>query len=116
MLQTSPKGRGNRQRKELRDMALHILVGISIVNGECFCLCVYLFMYVISLSSFHVGELNEKRSPQGRVTLYPFASTPELAGLGITGFGSYGYTNVGPDTKDAVLRWLAGLVHYSSKH
>ena len=67
-------------------------------------------------SSFHAAEYNEKRSPQGRVTLYPFAATPELAGLGLTGFGSYGYTNVAPDTKDAVVRRLAGLVHYSSKH
>ncbi len=53
-------------------------------------------------SSFHAAELNETRSPQGRVTLYPFAGTPALAGLGVTGFGSYGYTNVAPDTKDAV--------------
>ena len=67
-------------------------------------------------SSFHVAEFNEKRSPQGRITLYPFAKTPALAGLGFTGFGSYGYTNVAPDTKDAVIRRFAGLVHYSSEH
>ena len=36
-------------------------------------------------SSFHAAEYNEKRSPQGRVTLYPFAGTPELAGLGFDG-------------------------------
>lgn len=67
-------------------------------------------------SSFHAAEFNEKRSPQGRVTLYPFAKTPALAGLGFTGFGSYGYTNVAPDTKDAAIRRFAGLVHYSSEH
>jgi hypothetical protein len=67
-------------------------------------------------SSFHAAEFNEKRSPQGRLTLYPFAANLALAGLGITGFGSYGYTNVAPDTKDAVVRRLAGLVHYSSQH
>lgn len=66
-------------------------------------------------SSFHAAEFNEKRSPQGRVTLYPFAKTPALAGLGFTGFGSYGYTNVAPDQRDRVIRRLAGLVHYSGK-
>ena len=66
-------------------------------------------------SSFHAAEYNEKRSPQGRVTLYPFAKSPTLAGLGITGFGSYGYTNVSPDTRDRVVRRLAGLLHYNSK-
>lgn len=65
-------------------------------------------------SSFHSAEFNEKRSPQGRVTLYPFAETPALAGLGVTGFFSYGYTDVAPDTPDAVIKRLAGLVHYSS--
>ncbi|HXG17521.1 MAG TPA: hypothetical protein VNN62_00405 [Methylomirabilota bacterium] len=39
-------------------------------------------------SSFHAAEFNEKRSPQGRITLYPFAKTLALAGLGFTGFGS----------------------------
>jgi len=67
-------------------------------------------------SSFHTAELNEKRSPQGRVTLYPFAKVPELAGFGLTGFGSYGYTNVAPDTRERVVRRLAGLVHYTGEH
>ena len=67
-------------------------------------------------SSFHAAELNEERSPQGRVSIYPFAATPSLAGLGVTGFFSYGYNNVAPDTKDAVIKRLAGLAHYSGKH
>jgi hypothetical protein len=67
-------------------------------------------------SSFHAAEYNEKRSPQGRLTLCPFAANPALTDLCLTGFGSYGYTNVSPDTKDAVVRRLAGLVHYSAQH
>lgn len=67
-------------------------------------------------SSFHAAEFNEKRSPQGRVTLYPFARVPELAGFGLTSFGSYGYTNVAPDTRERVIRRLAALVHYNSEH
>jgi len=66
-------------------------------------------------SSFHAAEFNEKRSSQGRVTLYPFAKSPALAGLGFTGFGSYGYTNVAPDTRDRVVRRLAGLGHYTGQ-
>jgi hypothetical protein len=67
-------------------------------------------------SSFHSAELNEKRSPQGRLSVYPFAESPTFAGLGVTGFFSYGYTNVAPDTPDAVVKRLGGLLHYSSAH
>lgn len=67
-------------------------------------------------SSYHAAEFNEKRSPQGRVSAYPFAEVPSLAGFGITGFFSYGYTNVAPDTSDSVIKRVAGLAHYSGKH
>jgi hypothetical protein len=66
-------------------------------------------------SSFHSAEFDEKRSPQGRLSVYPFAKIPSLAGLGITGFGSYGYTDVAPDQTDLVIKRLAGLLHYNTR-
>jgi hypothetical protein len=66
-------------------------------------------------SSFHAQEQNEERSPQGRLTIYPLAETPSLAGLGMTGFFSYGYNNVSPDINDQVIKRLAALGHYSGK-
>lgn len=67
-------------------------------------------------SSFHALELNETRSPQGRVTLYPVAFDPAWKNLGLTYFMSYGYTNVAPDTQDAVIRRLAALLHYNNEY
>jgi hypothetical protein len=67
-------------------------------------------------SSFHSAEFNEKKSPQGRVSAYPAAAVPGLENLGVTYFMSYGYTNVAPDTEDAVIRRMAGLVHYTNKY
>ena len=67
-------------------------------------------------SSFHALELNETRSPQGRVTLYPVAFDPAWKKLGLTYFMSYGYTNVAPDTQDAVIRRLAALLHYDNEY
>lgn len=67
-------------------------------------------------SSFHALELNETRSPQGRVTLYPAAFDPTWKKLGLTYFMSYGYTNVAPDTQDAVIRRLAALLHFDDRY
>lgn len=67
-------------------------------------------------SSFHALELNETRSPQGRVTLYPAAFDPVWKKLGVTYFMSYGYTNVAPDTQDAVIRRLAALLHFDNRY
>ena len=67
-------------------------------------------------SSFHALELNETRSPQGRVTIYPVAFEPAWKNLGLTYFMSYGYTNVAPDTQDAVIRRLAALLHYTNEY
>ena len=67
-------------------------------------------------SSFHSAEFNEKRSPQGRLSVYPLAASPGFENLGVTYFMSYGYTNVAPDTSDRVIRRMAGLVHYSAKY
>jgi hypothetical protein len=67
-------------------------------------------------SSFHSAEFNEKRSPQGRVSVYPLAAMPGFENLGATYFMSYGYTNVAPDTSDAVIRRMAALVHYTGKY
>lgn len=66
-------------------------------------------------SSFHSVEFNEKRSPQGRITVYPAATVDSLKNLGLTYFMSYGYTNVAPDTPDAVVKRIAALAHYTNK-
>jgi len=67
-------------------------------------------------SSFHSAEFNENRSPQGRISAYPLAMYPGLENLGASFFMSYGYSNVAPDTPDAVIRRLATLVHYNGKY
>lgn len=67
-------------------------------------------------SSFHSTELNEYRSPQGRISVYPLAQYPGWERLGGSFFMSYGYTNVAPDTPDAVIRRLAALAHYNGRY
>lgn len=67
-------------------------------------------------SSFHSAEFNETRSPQGRISVYPFAQHPGWERLGGTFFMSYGYTNVAPDTPDAAIRRMAALVHYNGPY
>lgn len=67
-------------------------------------------------STYHTAEFNENRSPQGRVSVYPLAALPGFEDLGLSYFMSYGYTNVAPDTEDAVVRRMATLLHYSGKY
>ena len=71
---------------------------------------------VFNNSNFHQFEQSASKEGMARVSFYPFGAASKYDGLGITGFVDYGYTNVAPDTPNAVVERVSGLVHYNSPH
>jgi hypothetical protein len=71
---------------------------------------------VFDNSNFHQFEQSASKEGMARLSFYPFGASSKYDGLGLTGFIDYGYTNVAPDTPNAVVERVAGLVHYSSPH
>lgn len=65
-------------------------------------------------ASFHAIETNDKKQGMVRVTWYPFGTTVDRTGFGITGFEDYGYNTKTPDTKSTPINRLAVLAHYET--
>jgi hypothetical protein len=69
---------------------------------------------VFNTASFHSIEQNDKKQVMGRLTWYPFGTTSDRTGFGLTAFDDYGYNTKTPDTKSTQLNRLAVLVHYQT--
>jgi hypothetical protein len=69
--------------------------------------------------SFHTFEQTNTKQGMVRATVYPLGAMWRFDGLGLTGFYSYGYSNVSPDTNDHIkqahLTRIAALVHYTTE-
>ncbi|MEO6829204.1 MAG: hypothetical protein ABI164_05300 [Acidobacteriaceae bacterium] len=69
---------------------------------------------VYNTASFHSIETNDKKQVMGRLTWYPFGTTLDRTGFGLTAFEDYGYNTKTPDAKSTPLNRLALLAHYQS--
>ncbi len=69
---------------------------------------------VFNTASFHAIETSEKKQAMARLTWYPFGTTTDRTGLGVTGFENYGYNTKSPDTASTLLNRIAVLLHYQS--
>ncbi len=69
---------------------------------------------VFNTASFHAIEQNDKKQFMGRLTWYPFGTTSDRSGFGVTAFEDYGYSTKTPDTKSTPINRLALLVHYQT--
>ena len=69
---------------------------------------------VFNTASFHAIETNDKKQAMGRLTWYPFGTTSDRTGFGLTGFENYGYNTKTPDAISTPLNRVAVLVHYQS--
>ncbi len=69
---------------------------------------------VFNTASFHAIEQNDKKQAMGRLTWYPFGTTSDRTGFGLTAFEDYGYSTKTPDTKSTPLNRLAVLAHYQT--
>jgi hypothetical protein len=65
-------------------------------------------------ASFHAIETRDKKQGMARLTWYPFGTTTDRTGFGITGFEDYGYSTAPPDSNGVALNRVAALVHYQS--
>lgn len=69
---------------------------------------------VFNTASFHAIETNDKKQAMVRLTWYPFGTTADRTGFGITGFEDYGYNTKTPDAKSTPLNRVAALVHFQT--
>ncbi|MGH9655503.1 MAG: hypothetical protein ACRD6B_18825 [Bryobacteraceae bacterium] len=69
---------------------------------------------VFNQASFHSIEFDDKKQVMARLTWYPFGTSVDRTGLGLTGFYDYGYSNHTPDTRSTPLYRVALLMHYQS--
>jgi hypothetical protein len=69
---------------------------------------------VFNTASFHSIEQNDKKKVMGRLTWYPFGTTSDRTGFGVTVFDDYGYSTKTPDTKSMPLNRFAALVSYQT--
>lgn len=69
---------------------------------------------VFNTASFHAIETNDKKQGMVRLTWYPFGTTADRTGFGITGFEDYGYNTKTPDAISTPLNRLATLVHFQT--
>ncbi len=69
---------------------------------------------VFNTGSFHSIETNDKKQGMIRVTWYPFGTSVDRTGLGVTGFEDYGYNTKTPDAISTPLNRLAVILHYQS--
>lgn len=63
-------------------------------------------------ASFHAIETNDKKQGMVRVSWYPFGTTKDRTGLGITGFYDYGWNTKTPDSPSTRIDRAAAIVHY----
>lgn len=69
---------------------------------------------VFNTASFHAIETNDKKQAMARLTWYPFGTSADRTGFGVTGFEDYGYNTKTPDTKSTPLNRVAILAHYQT--
>lgn len=69
---------------------------------------------IFNTASFHSIETNDKKQVMARLTWYPFGTTSDRTGLGITGFEDYGYNTKTPDARSTPLYRVATLLHYQT--
>lgn len=69
---------------------------------------------VFTTASFHSTETNDKKQVMGRLTLYPFGTTADRTGLGLTIFENYGYNTKLPSQVSTPLNRLSLLAHYQT--
>jgi hypothetical protein len=69
---------------------------------------------VFTTASFHAIETNDKKQGMARLTVYPFGTTKDRTGLGLTVFENYGYNTKPPSQVSTPLNRLALLAHYQT--
>jgi len=69
---------------------------------------------VFNTASFHSIEENDKKQAMARLTWYPFGTTEDRTGFGLTGFYDFGYNTQTPDTKSTPLYRVAIIGAYQS--
>ena len=69
---------------------------------------------VFTTASFHAVETNDKKQFMGRLTVYPFGTTSDRTGLGLTVFENYGYNTKLPSQISTPLNRLSILAHYQT--
>jgi hypothetical protein len=69
---------------------------------------------VFNTASFHAIETNDKKQFMARLTWYPFGTTADRTGLGITAFDDAGYSTATPDSPSTSINRAAFLVHYQT--
>jgi hypothetical protein len=69
---------------------------------------------VFTTASFHATETNDKKQVMGRLTFYPFGTTADRTGLGLTIFENYGYNTKTPSQVSTPLNRLSILGHYQT--
>lgn len=69
---------------------------------------------VFNTASFHAVETNDKKQFMGRLTWYPFGTTADRTGFGLTLFENYGYNTKLPSQVSTPLNRLSALVHYQT--
>ena len=69
---------------------------------------------VFNTASFHAVETNDKKQVMGRLSWYPFGTTADRTGLGLTFFEDYGYNTKLPSQVSTPLNRLSALVHYQT--
>ena len=72
-------------------------------------------------ASFHAQEQSAYKQVMGRVTINPFGAESRYAGLGLTGFYDYGYSNKCTPDLNAInatcghIARAAGIAHYTAQ-
>lgn len=69
---------------------------------------------IFNTASFHAIETNDKKQFMARLTWYPFGTTSDRTGLGITAFDDAGYTTASPDSPSTSINRASVLVHYQT--
>jgi hypothetical protein len=65
-------------------------------------------------ANFHHIEQNDNKEVMGRLTLYPFGTTKDRTGFGVTVFEDYGYANKTPDTRSPAMNRFSAIVFYQT--
>ncbi len=69
---------------------------------------------VFNTASFHAVETDENKQFMVRATFYPFGTTADRTGLGLTIFNDFGYKTVLPSAPQTSLDRLAAVVSYQT--
>jgi TolA-binding protein len=69
---------------------------------------------VFNTANFHNLETNDKKDAMVRLTWYPFGTTADRTGFGLTFFENYGYNTKLPSQVSTPLNRLSALAHYQT--